>query len=371
MPTGEEAVTAPLRNDNAMQIGIFMMNVSGGTTVTKVEENRIIPTWEQNVRIARAADEAGWEFLLPLGRWRGFGGETNHNGRQFEVYTWAAGLSALTSQIQIFATGHVPLMHPIVAAKQGATIDHIGGGRFGLNIVSGWNIDEMGMFGIEQREHDERYTVSDEWATIVERLWTEEEEFDFEGKYFKVAKGYLQPKPIQSPRPVMVSAGNSEAGLRFAAKHCDFGFQTLPDLEELEKANHETRRLAADFNREIGLLTSAYVVCADTETEAKRYQEHYVEELGDWEAADNMVRQLLGGQGSWPEEAMKGAARGLIAGWGGNPLVGTPEQIVDQLVKLEQIGTNGVALSWVDYEGGLAQFNEQILPLMVQAGLRK
>ena len=55
----------------------------------------------------------------------------------------------------MFGTVHAPLFHPIIAAKQMVTADHIGDGRFGLNIVGGWNEGEFEMFGVEQREHDD------------------------------------------------------------------------------------------------------------------------------------------------------------------------------------------------------------------------
>ena len=74
----------------------------------------------------------GFEMLVPIARWRGFGGTTDFNGICFETYTWAAGLAAATERIMVFSTSHVPTVHPIVAAKQCVTVDHISNGRFGL-----------------------------------------------------------------------------------------------------------------------------------------------------------------------------------------------------------------------------------------------
>ena len=107
-----------------------------------------------------------------MARWRGYGGASNLGERSFETFTWATGLLAATERIQVFATFHVPLAHPVLAAKMAATADHISGGRFGLNIVAGWYTAELSMFGLTQREHDERYEVADEWATVLKQLWT-------------------------------------------------------------------------------------------------------------------------------------------------------------------------------------------------------
>ena len=81
------------------------------------------------------------------------------------------------------------MYHPIVSAKQSTVIDHITNGRFTLNIVAGWNKPEIDMFGTEMLPHDERFEVAEEWLTIIKRLWTEDEDFDYEGKYYKIQQG--------------------------------------------------------------------------------------------------------------------------------------------------------------------------------------
>ncbi len=105
-------------------------------------------------------------------------------------------------------------------------IDHISDGRLMLNIVTGWNKPEIDMFGVEMLPHDERYDMAEEWLDIIKRLWTEDEEFDHEGKYYKIVKGYLQPKPIQQPFPAIMNAGGSERGRHFAAKYLRPGFHS-------------------------------------------------------------------------------------------------------------------------------------------------
>ena len=92
--------------------------------------------------------------MLPVGRWKGYGGDTDYMGTTLETITWATGLLAHTKRLVVFGTVHAPLFHPVIAAKQMVTADHISGGRFGLNIVVGWNEDEFQMFGVTQREHD-------------------------------------------------------------------------------------------------------------------------------------------------------------------------------------------------------------------------
>ena len=105
----------------------------------------------------------------------------------------------------MFATSHVPTMHPVMAAKQAGTIDHISGGRFTLNVVTGWYRPEIEMFGAPLLEHDTRYDMATEWIEIIKRLWTSEEEFDFDGKFYNVKGAIMAPKPIQKPHPAIMS----------------------------------------------------------------------------------------------------------------------------------------------------------------------
>ena len=125
-----------------------------------------------------------------------------------ETYTWAAALAAQTEHIMLFSTSHAPTIHPIVARKQGATIDHISKGRWGLNIVCGWFTPEMEMFGATQMDHAERYRYAGEWIQVIKRMWTEQG-FDHHGEFFQVKDGYLLPKPVQQPYPTLINAGFS------------------------------------------------------------------------------------------------------------------------------------------------------------------
>jgi len=361
----------PLHNDNPLKIGVFCQNLSGGACIT-LAEGTLSGDWSEQLEVARAADAAGWEFLIPIGRWRGYGGASDHHGRSLEVFTWAAGVAASTKQIHVFATAHVPIFHPLLAAKQGATIDQISNGRFGINVVAGWNAPELAMFGISQLPHDERYVAAEEWVTIVKRLWTEEANLDFQGKYYSMESGELRPKPISQPYPTLISAGQSTVGIEFAAKHMDFTFQAHEDVEELRSLVVGARELAdREYHRKLGVLTYSMVVCRDTEKEAQDYIKYYVDEMGDWVAAQNVIDGFVAGDTrSLPLEVLKGMQRTMVAGWGGVPLVGTAEQIVAKLQDLHRIGVDGVAMTWVNYVEGIAQFNEEILPLMEEAGLR-
>ena len=107
-------------------------------------------TFEHNRQLALVAESAGFDYLFPVSRWRGFGGETNFLGTSLETITWATAILQATERINVFSTVHVPLFHPFVVAKMGATLAHISGNRWGLNIVSGWSQREFGMMEVDQ-----------------------------------------------------------------------------------------------------------------------------------------------------------------------------------------------------------------------------
>ena len=359
---------ALFNSPNRFKLVVFGANVSGGCSITTAE-GAIEVTWEESKRIAQLADRLGFEAIIPVARWKGFGGTTNFNDRCFEAFTWAAGIAAVTDNIQMFATMQVPTVHPVRAAKEAATIDHISNGRFGINMVAGWNEGEIRMFGIPQRPHDERYAFSGEWATLVKRIWAEDT-FDFEGRFFQMPGVHSEPKPLQRPGPAIMSAGQSPAGCEFAARHADVQFIFLPDLTATARIVADLKRNAREkYGREIKVMTPAYVVCGDTEQEARDYYDYYVHRKGDWEAARNLVRGISPNSESAPYEDQK-FVEALVAGYGALPLVGTADQIVERIAELSAAGIDGVTMSWVDYTAGLLQYERELLPRLRAAGLR-
>ena len=357
---------------NRFQLAVFGSNVSHGCTISE-SAGGIEVNWAESLRIARTADALGLEALIPVCRWKGFGGPSQFNHRSFETWTWAAGLAQATSRIHVFATTAVPSIHPVLAAKQAATIDHISGGRFGLNVVSGWNSHEVAMFGKTQYPHAERYALTDEWMSLIDALWTRVGEFDFAGKYFTAPRCYAEPKPLQRPRPPVMSAGVSPAGRRFAAKHADMNFILAPNLDMARATVADVRRIAReDYQREVEVWGNAAIFCAATHAEAQDYYRHVIHEQGDLVAAGNLLDTFTAESGSQlPDPTLRESyLRNMMAGYSGFPVIGTPSEVADFLQAMADCGMAGATLSWPNYESGLAQLGTSILPLLEERGLR-
>ena len=367
-PLVDRRKTNPMFNDQKMKLGLFGTNCSHGLTMTHAPTTYKV-TWDHTKEIAQRADELGFEALVPIARWRGFGGTTNFNGNCYETYTWAAGLAEATNNIGIFATSHLPTVHPIVAAKAAVTIDHISGGRFGLNLVMGWFSPEMDMFHGAQREHDQRYAFGQQWLDLVEKLWSEPGSFDFEGEFFSGENLEAYPKPHQAPRPVLINAGNSPSGVEFSARNVDINFASLDTLENMAQYTKNIRHKAREeYGRDISTMTYGLVVARDTETEAKQAFQSVIDN-GDWEAAGNVMK-VAGMESQSFNEQIKAFQERFIAGWAGYPVVGSPEQVVEELGRLNEAGMDGMIMGFLDYNEEMKYFGERVLPLMKEAGLR-
>jgi alkanesulfonate monooxygenase SsuD/methylene tetrahydromethanopterin reductase-like flavin-dependent oxidoreductase (luciferase family) len=356
-------------NANRLKLGIFAANCSSGTAVTTVPE-RWDASWENNLALARLADAAGFEFMLPIARWRGYGGETDFEGATFETITWATGLLAGTENITVFGTVHAPLLHPVIAAKQMVTADHIGRGRFGLNIVCGWNQDEFDMFAVTQRPHDDRYAYGQEWWDVVRGLWENPGAFDHAGEHLRLENLQAAPKPYGGRRPVVMNAGSSEAGLRFAARNCDVLFTALIDDARTRRAIADIAALAGGFGRTVDIYCSTHVVCRPTRREAEEFYHYYAVENADSDAVERLMELQGLHARSYPAELIERFRTRFAGGHGSYPIVGTPDEVAAAYARIADLGVAGATVAAVDYLDAVAVFSEEILPRLERLGLR-
>jgi len=359
-------------DQHKLKLGLFGLNCSGGLSATLVPE-RWEGTWAENLAAARMADEAGLDFLLPLGRWKGYGGVTDHNGANFETITWAAGILAATKNIMAFGTVHVPLFNPIVAAKQMVTADQIGGGRFGLTIVCGWNVGEFNMVGVEMNEHEERYELGQEWVDVVTRAWTSDEPFDYEGKFYKVHGALMKPKPASGDRPIVVSAANSDRGREFAARNSDMMFTGIrTEVGEISADIAPLKARARDYGREIGMFTNCYVVCRPTRKEAEEYHDYYALEMADKGAVETLIelRNQRGRYVGKSDDYMRTLRQRAAGGNGAYPIVGDPDDVTSLLLRLHEAGIDAFAMGFANYVEHLPYFRDEVLPRLECAGVR-
>jgi alkanesulfonate monooxygenase SsuD/methylene tetrahydromethanopterin reductase-like flavin-dependent oxidoreductase (luciferase family) len=365
---------AGLVHGNALRLGLFGANCASGRTYATLVE-RWDASWTNNVRLAQLAEEVSIECMIPIARWKGYGGVSNPNGSSFESIAWACGLLAATRRLSVFCTVHVPLHHPLVAAKQMVTADHIGAGRLGVNIVCGWNEDEFQMFGVTKHEHEARYAQGEEWWRIVKRLWAGGAPFDFEGTYYQLRGVEGAPRPYGGNDPLMMNAGSSPAGRRFAIRHSDMHFDGVHTPEASTERITETKRLAREHGRDIQVWTPVGIVCRPTRQEAEVYVQHVVDHA-DWGAlgylADMHARdaqERTDPEGLWRRSGTGQLERRVLAR-GAYCAIGDPDTVTQELCRLHAAGFDGLALNFVDYLAELPYFAEAVLPRLQGLGLR-
>lgn len=359
----------PMLRGDRFRLGTFATNCSSGMTPTTIP-GRWNNSWDNNLALAQMLDAAGIDFMLPIARWIGYGGETDFHGGVLETMTWAAGLLAATKNIAVFSTVHTTANHPVVAAKQIATLDQIGHGRAGLNIVAGWNKPEYEALGLDlPDDHETRYAYAQEWFDLVRKLWSSDQRFDWNGRFFK-AKGLKgDPKPMRGTVPILNAAGSPQ-GRGFATENADFLFTPAIDLERSKSEIAELKQQAAGKGRRVEVLTFSHVICRPTEAEAQEFMHETAVANSDTAAVDNLVRLQFAHAHSFPHDLLAQIKHLFAMGHGGYPLVGTPDQVAEGIGRLKAAGFAGTTLSFVDYLDEFPYFRDEVLPRLDRAGIR-
>jgi dimethylsulfone monooxygenase len=358
-------------NRNKLKVGLFGSNCSSGRAVTLVPE-RWSGSWDDNLRLARMADAYGIDFMLPVARWKAYGPVGNYQAATLETLTWAAGLLGATARMTIFGTVHAPLFNPILAAKQMVTADHIGHGRFGLNVVVGWNESEFQMFGVAQREHEVRYEYAKEWLDAIRLIWSTAENFDIQGTFATMLGIRAHPKPFNGTFPLIMNAGASGTGRSFAARNCDALFNiTGISVAEQAKAAKAAQTEAREWGNELDVYTVGVVTCRRTQKEAEEYYHYAFVDQADWVSVDEMIaaRNIRADTMTAAEFAQ--VRHQQATGMGGWRLVGDPDHVAKELAALAAAGLRGIGISLVNYAEELPLFCDEVLPRLERLGLRE
>jgi alkanesulfonate monooxygenase SsuD/methylene tetrahydromethanopterin reductase-like flavin-dependent oxidoreductase (luciferase family) len=369
-----EATIGARRNmygQNALNLGLFCMNASSGRSLTLAPE-RWTASWSDNAAVARLADEAGIDFLLPLGRWKGYGGTTNAQGATYETLTWATAMLALTRRITVFSTVHAPLVNPIAAAKMLVTNDHAGCGRAGLNIVVGWNEEEFEMFGVPQRAQPDRYPYAQEWIDVIKRIWSSAEEFDYDGRFLKLKNVEGNPKPIGGTRPAIMNAARSDEGIDYAIRNCDAWFTDIatPTLEQAAQTVEAFKARAAAQGRDLDVYSDALVVCRPTVKEAQEYYHYTHVENVDWAAIETFLAKKNVRPDNTPAADYEAARVAYAHRMAGKVVVGDPDAVAAEFAGIARAGLRGMAMNFVNYRTELPYICAEVLPRLERLGLR-
>lgn len=339
-------------------IGLFLPSARGLSILASGEPPQAMPTFALNLAVTRMAEDAGLDYVLAQSKWRGYGGTSRHWDYSLEAFTLISALAAATSRIQLFASVGVRAFHPAVVAKMAVTIDEVSRGRFGVNIVAGWNAFEYAQMGMwpEDGYHAWRYGYAEEFLEVMQKLWATGRA-SHEGKFFKLDDCMSYPTPSR-PLPI-VCAGQSDAALSFTARHADIGFvgRMHDTPEALGRLNDRLTGLAREHGRTVGAYALLNIVAAATDEEAEARQADFLAR-----ADDAAIAEWLKASGRDPSRTSHELDR-LRQTFMGFPFITASfEGVARRIDAIADAGVAGVCLMFPDFERDLADFIAHVLP---------
>jgi probable F420-dependent oxidoreductase len=170
---------------------------------------------------ARLVDEAGWHGVWFADHYMPNTGDASPaRGDVYEVWGVLPAIAAVTRRVRIGTlVSPTSVHHPALLAKRAATIDQLSGGRMVLGIGAGWQINEHRAYGIELEPPGQRVSRFEESIKIIRSMLTEDST-TLHGRYYDVTDAPCDPKPVQSPLPILVGT-TSPRMLGITVRHAD------------------------------------------------------------------------------------------------------------------------------------------------------
>ena len=311
---------------------------------------------------SRAHEEAGFDKVLV--------GYTSTAAEGFMVSSYAA---AHTERLAFLIAHRPGFVAPTLAARKAATLDQFTGGRVALHIITGGSDADQAKDG-DWLDHDTRYRRTDEYLTIMRRMWTEDRPFDHAGEFYRVSKAFSEIKPLQKPHIPLYFGGASEAAHLIGAKHCDVYMLWGEPLAAIKERIAQVRAVAARVGREPRISVSLRPVIAPTEAAA-------------WDKARGILAKVVAKQGdrTLPLPEAVGARRlvdfarqadvydkrlwtpiAAVVGGAGNTtaLVGTPEQVAESLLDYYDLGVTTLLIRGFDPLNDAVEYGRELIPLV-------
>ena len=350
-----------------MQVGVFIPIGNNGWLISTTSP-QYKPTFDLNREVVQKAERYGFDFALSMIKLHGFGGPSGFWDYNLESFTLMSGLAAVTSRIQLFATCAVLTVPPPFAARMAVTIDSISQGRFGINIISGWQRREYTQMGIwpGAEHYRRRYDYCAEYVGVMRELWATGHS-DFKGDFFQMDDCRCLPMP--TARIPIICAGQSDAGTKFAAQYADYNFCTGGGINKPRAVEPSVVRLVdanAAMGSDCGAVVLQMVIADETDAAAMAKWEHYkagtdIEALAyrDEQAYDDPNQDPY----STKNRRRTMGVEHLPTNQG--VFVGSYAAVAQMLDEMATVpGVRGVMLTFDDFVIGMEQFGQRIQPLM-------
>lgn len=348
-----------------MQVGVFIPINNNGWLISS-NAPQYLPSFDLNKAIALRAEQHGLDFLLSMIKLRGFGGVTEFWEYGLESFTLMAGLAAVTEKIKIYATCPTLLIPPAFAARMCNTIDSISHGRFGLNLITGWQKPEYSQMGMWPGEDHfrNRYQMLDEYASILRDLW-ETGRSDLDGTYYHMDDCLVRPTPTGPMK--IICAGSSDEGLAFSAKWADYAFCLGKGVNTPTAFAGNTARLAhatAATGRDVSMFVLVMIIADESDAAAMARWQSYNDGI-DVDAIAWLINQGAADTVNATTNVRQLAAPEGAVNINMGTLVGSYASVARMLDEMAAVpNTGGVLLTFDDFLDGVEKFGTRIQPLM-------
>jgi len=355
------------KENGVTKIGVFIPVGSRGWLISTTAP-MTMPTFDLNRTVVQRAEHYGLDFALSMIKLRGYDGPSEFWVHNLESFTLMAGLAAVTQKIQLFASVAMLTLPPPLVARMASTIDSIAPGRFGVNMVTGWQPKEYQQMGLELTpEHfARRYDYASEYVHIMQDLWTTGVS-NFKGDFFEMDDCKLSPRP--SAHIPIVGAGQSARGMQFVAEYGDYNFVVAQGLNDTTGAREVIGRVEAAgkaTGRDTGAFQLLMVIADRTDEMAFAKWEHYKKGT-DLEALRWQVSQAGADTKAQAGSTAANLTQALVdpLPTGMLKLIGSYENVARMLDEVAATpGLKGIMLTFDDFIVGIEQFGEHIQPLM-------
>lgn len=233
------------------------------TAPMNVGYDEILRVWREADTVPEIAHAWLFDHLMPIGG--------DPDGPILEGWTLLSALAAQTERMRLglLVTSN-RFRPPAVLAKIATTVDIVSGGRLDFGIGAGSRPShplarrEYDGHGLPYHSQDDAVAALAEALTVIRRLWTEEQPFDFDGEHVELKGAFGNPKPVQRPHPPIMIGGRASATLRVVAEHADLW--NIPgggDIDDLAGRSRLLDRYCAEIGRDPQEITRSIFLPVD------------------------------------------------------------------------------------------------------------
>ncbi len=294
------------------------------------------PSFLYAIDVLQRAEELGFDITLIAQRWL---------GPDLDSWIYAAAMAAHTNKIELMAAVHPGITDPRIAAKMGASIDRISGGRFCVNIVNGARQPELSAFGQWLDREAPRYQRMSEFIQVMKGLWAGDD-FSFHGDFYNFEHVGIFTRSVRAPHPPIYAASHVEAGMEVVARECAAWFVNYDKdrnlyTESMKRIEREIGLMemhARTLNKRLTYGLNALVLLGETDEEANAKAEEHLR----FAQSDPTMRVGSGGLGA--------------------NLVGSPQTVAKRIDRYRALGIDLLMLHFYPMRSGLDEFAEKVMP---------